>query len=166
MPTLAPTPMPALAETGKPDTVEAGIEESIAVLELIGVFIELRDPDVVELEAWDEDTEPNDPAVIKLEEDRVAVAASSEKRFVTFLQQILGSLPSLQHPRPEGSHKDIAVPVLASTRDVDNLKIAQLPRAYIWGSVVLVQTLFEEHFQSYFPQQKMKLKSDETCRQG
>lgn len=102
--------MPALIEIGKPDTVEAGIEESIVVLELIGVFIELRDPDVVELEAWDEDTEPNDPAVIKLEEDRVAVAASSEKRFVTFLQQILGSLPSLQHQRPEGSHKDIPVP--------------------------------------------------------
>lgn len=84
--------MPALAETGKPDGVLVGINESLVVLELTEERIELRDVIVPELiEGY---IVLNDPDVVGLEdceEDGIAVAASSEKRLVAFLQQMLVS---------------------------------------------------------------------------
>lgn len=51
----------------------------------------LRDSDVVILDVRTDDIELEDP-VVRLEdseEDKVIVAGASEKRFVTFLQQML-----------------------------------------------------------------------------
>lgn len=80
--------MPAFAETGNSNGALFEINESLVVLELTEERTELRD--VVVPELIEEYIELSDPDVVGLEdceEDEIAVTASSEKRFVVFLQQ-------------------------------------------------------------------------------